>query len=151
GDAGGGARAGSSRVSVRLRGRSVKRPGPIRFTRPARGGRLDAITPRRRHAMSGERHREITRRGAIQAGAGLAVGGVLGTGASATTTEQPMRPNVYDALGVKRVINAAGTFTALGGSVMPPEVVAAWADAAKSFVDLVELQDKVGEKIAKLL
>jgi L-seryl-tRNA(Ser) seleniumtransferase len=62
-----------------------------------------------------------------------------------------MRPNVYDALGVKRVINAAGTLTVLGGSVMPPEVVAAWAEAAKSFVDLVELQDKVGEKIARLL
>src|SRR5205814_2531187 len=29
--------------------------------------------------------------------------------------------------------------------------VAAWAEAAKCFVDLAELQDKVGEKIAKLL
>ncbi len=100
--------------------------------------------------MSEERRHQISRRGALQAG-GLAMCGALDACASAATTEQPMRPNVYDALGAKRVINAAGTFTALGGSVMPPEVVAAWADAAKSFVDLVELQDKVGEKIAKLI
>ena len=61
------------------------------------------------------------------------------------------RPNVYEALGLKPVINAAGTFTALGGSVMPPEVVAAWVEASKHFVDLPELQDKVGVKIAKLI
>ena len=58
---------------------------------------------------------------------------------------------MYAALDVKPVINAVGTVTALGGSVMPPEVVAAWAEAAKHFVDLVELQDKVGAKIAQLL
>ena len=46
---------------------------------------------------------------------------------------------------------ATGTVTILGGSVMPPEVVAAWAEAAKHFVDLVELHDKVGARIAKLL
>jgi L-seryl-tRNA(Ser) seleniumtransferase len=34
---------------------------------------------------------------------------------------------------------------------MPPEVVAAWVDAAKYFVDLPDLQDKVGERIAKLI
>ena len=53
--------------------------------------------------------------------------------------KQPWRPNprmnVYDALGVVRVINAQGTFTSLGGSVMPPEVVAAWAEASKHFVE----------------
>src|SRR5260370_9061457 len=34
---------------------------------------------------------------------------------------------------------------------MPPEVVAAWGDATKHFVNLLDLQDKVGEKIAKLV
>src|SRR5439155_5700906 len=53
--------------------------------------------------------------------------------------------------GVKRVINATGTVTALGGSLMPPEVVAAWAEASKHFVDLLELQDRVGERIAHLV
>ena len=86
-----------------------------------------------------------TRRAALHASAGLAL-------ASTLHAEQPMKkPNVYEALGIKPVINAAGTFTALGGSVMPPEVVAAWVEAAKHFVDLPLLQDKVGAKIAQLI
>src|SRR5437762_7611982 len=89
--------------------------------------------------------KNMTRRKALQAGAALSL---LGVPANAA----PAKPSsVYESLGVKRVINAAGTFTALGGSVMPPEVVAAWADAAKYFVDLLDLQEKVGERIAKLI
>jgi L-seryl-tRNA(Ser) seleniumtransferase len=60
-------------------------------------------------------------------------------------------PDVYGMLGVQPIINAAGTITALGGSLMPPEVVAAWNAAALHFVPLSELQDRVGERIAKLL
>lgn len=57
---------------------------------------------------------------------------------------------IYDELGVKRVINAAATLTRLGGSVMPPPVVAAMAEAAETHVDLPQLQGKVGERIAHL-
>lgn len=57
----------------------------------------------------------------------------------------------YDSLGIKRVINATGTVTMLGGSIMPPEVVAAWVEASKSFVNIVELQQKVSARIAELL
>ncbi|UCH26031.1 MAG: aminotransferase class V-fold PLP-dependent enzyme [Trueperaceae bacterium] len=56
----------------------------------------------------------------------------------------------YQALGIRPVINANATLTRLGGSLMPPEVVAAMAEAARSFVDLDELQRKVGERIAEL-
>jgi D-glucosaminate-6-phosphate ammonia-lyase len=89
----------------------------------------------------------VSRRHILQAGAGLAAAGVLGEAAVATQSPK----NVYDALGVTRVINATGTFTALGGSVMPPEVAAAWVEASKHFVDLVGLHDKAGARIAKLL
>ena len=68
-----------------------------------------------------------------------------------TTTGAASRPrgqSVYETLGVRHVINATGTVTILGGSLMPPEVIAAWADAARHFVNLVELQDRVGERIA---
>src|SRR5438105_561714 len=91
----------------------------------------------------------LTRRGLLQAGAGLALGGVLGETAPAAPA--PARPGVYEALGVKHVINATGTVTNLGGSVMPPEVVAAWAEASRHFVNLLDLQNKVGERIAKLI
>jgi uncharacterized pyridoxal phosphate-dependent enzyme len=56
----------------------------------------------------------------------------------------------YEALGVRPVINAAATLTRLGGSRMPPEVVEAMVAGAACFVDLLELQRRVGERIAAL-
>ena len=59
--------------------------------------------------------------------------------------------NIYARLGIKTVINGQGTYTALGGSLMPPEVVQAMAEAAGSFVSITELQEKVGARIAHLV
>jgi len=56
--------------------------------------------------------------------------------------------DIYDELGVRKIINGSATLTMLGGSLMPPEVLAAMAQAAQHFVDIDELQDKVGKKIA---
>jgi L-seryl-tRNA(Ser) seleniumtransferase len=93
---------------------------------------------------------KITRRGMLQAGAGLALGGAFADPATPAATTAG-RPSVYEVLGVKHVINATGTVTNLGGSVMPPEVVAAWAEASRHFVNLLTLHDKVGEKIAHVI
>jgi D-glucosaminate-6-phosphate ammonia-lyase len=57
--------------------------------------------------------------------------------------------DIYDELGVRKIINGGATLTMLGGSIMPPEVVAAMADASRYFVQLDELQEKVGKKIAE--
>ena len=57
---------------------------------------------------------------------------------------------VYEDLGTRPVINAYGTVTMLGGSLMPPQVIAAMAKAGESFVDLHDLQKRVGERIAEL-
>jgi D-glucosaminate-6-phosphate ammonia-lyase len=92
--------------------------------------------------------KRLTRRRLLQGSAGLAVVGMLADDRSAA---EPARPSVYEALGVRHVINATGTVTNLGGSVMPPEVVAAWTEASRHFVNLLELQDKVGERIASLI
>jgi L-seryl-tRNA(Ser) seleniumtransferase len=51
-------------------------------------------------------------------------------------------------LGLRPVINASATLTALGGSLLAPPVIAAMAEAAGHFVDLLELQTRVGERIA---
>lgn len=56
----------------------------------------------------------------------------------------------YADLGVRRVVNAATTFTAVGGSLMPPEVLAAMTDAASSFVDMHELHEAAGQRVAAL-
>ncbi|MEE2832212.1 MAG: aminotransferase class V-fold PLP-dependent enzyme [Candidatus Latescibacterota bacterium] len=62
----------------------------------------------------------------------------------------PTANPVYARLGVPTFINARGTITTLGGSVMPPEVVEAMAAASRSFVPLGELHEKVGARIAAL-
>ena len=58
--------------------------------------------------------------------------------------------SVYEELGIRPLINADATLTRLGGSRMPPDVVAAMAEASRCFVDLNELQQRVGERIAAL-
>jgi L-seryl-tRNA(Ser) seleniumtransferase len=58
---------------------------------------------------------------------------------------------VYEDLGLRKVINAWGPMTTIGGSLMHPKVVEAMAEASRSYVDLPELHQKVGEKIAKLI
>lgn len=102
--------------------------------------------------MRDQENTQVTRRDLLKTGAGGAVGGVLAGGTLAPAADDVIaEPDVYSVLGIKKIINAAGTITVLGGSLMPPEVVSAWNAASKNFVSLPELQDRVGERIAKLL
>ncbi len=55
----------------------------------------------------------------------------------------------YDMLGVKPFINASGTITTLGGSLMDAEVIDAMRAAAGAFIDLNDLVVKSGEYLAK--
>ena len=57
----------------------------------------------------------------------------------------------YEKLGVTKIINAAGTYTFLTASIMPPHVQAAVAEAAKHPVRLAELQKASGEYLAHKL
>jgi D-glucosaminate-6-phosphate ammonia-lyase len=56
----------------------------------------------------------------------------------------------YESLGVEPIINAIGTFTRLGGSLMPPEVVEAMRQAARQFVCMEQLQHAAGRAIAEM-
>ena len=58
--------------------------------------------------------------------------------------------SIYSTLDIRPVINASATLTRLGGSRMPPEVIDAMSAAAGSFIDLDEMQTKVGQRIAEL-
>jgi L-seryl-tRNA(Ser) seleniumtransferase len=60
-------------------------------------------------------------------------------------------PAAYDLLGVRRVVNAAGIYTDLGGSVLPPRVRDAVHEVNGSFASMPELLDRAGERIAELL
>lgn len=57
---------------------------------------------------------------------------------------------IYEELGVRRLINASGTNTVVGGSLMPQPVLEAMVDAARSYITLRDLQDRAGERIAEL-
>ena len=57
----------------------------------------------------------------------------------------------YKELGVRPFINAAGTYTTLTASLMPPEVVSAWEYGAKQYVKLIDLHDAAAKRIAELI
>ena len=58
---------------------------------------------------------------------------------------------IYRAIGVRPLINAAGTYTTLTGSVVSARVRQAMDEASRCFVPLIELQRVAGARIAKLL
>src|SRR5262245_45213681 len=81
------------------------------------------------------------------------VGGFVGAGAAATAVVSAAKGNrdYLRELGVRPFINAAGTYTAMTASLMPPEVMDAINYASRHYVMLDELHDKVGERLATLL
>jgi L-seryl-tRNA(Ser) seleniumtransferase len=81
----------------------------------------------------------------------LAAGSVVQPGAGAVDRTSEPATDYYDKLGVTKIINAAGTYTMLTASTMPPVVQAAVAQAAKHPVRLAELQDAAGRYLAKRL
>jgi L-seryl-tRNA(Ser) seleniumtransferase len=60
-------------------------------------------------------------------------------------------PDYFKDLGVRPFINAAGTYTAMTASLMPPQVMDAIQYASRHYVMLDELHDRVGERIAALV
>jgi L-seryl-tRNA(Ser) seleniumtransferase len=59
--------------------------------------------------------------------------------------------DIYDRLGVRSLLNAVGNLTSLGGSLMDQQVLDAMTEASRHYVDLHDLQRKVGARIAELL
>ncbi len=59
--------------------------------------------------------------------------------------------NIYQELGVEPIINAAGLMTTLGGSIMDPETTNAMVAASRHFVDIHELHQAAGQRIAELI
>jgi L-seryl-tRNA(Ser) seleniumtransferase len=68
----------------------------------------------------------------------------------AARADRPSSLGIYGRIGVRTIVNGRGATTAVGGSLMPAEVVAAMTEAAGAFVVLDELNRKVGEKIAEV-
>lgn len=69
---------------------------------------------------------------------------------AATAVGKDPRDNVYRRLGIKTVINCRGTWTYLSGSLQFPEVREAQTEAAKYFVNVLDLQRAIGRRLAEL-
>jgi L-seryl-tRNA(Ser) seleniumtransferase len=59
--------------------------------------------------------------------------------------------DIYAELGVETIINAAGTLTTQGGSLILPQVTDAMVAASRAFVDMRELHLAAGQRIAELV
>jgi L-seryl-tRNA(Ser) seleniumtransferase len=79
------------------------------------------------------------------------MGAVPGQSVLAGLGVPALERDFFKELGVRTFINAAGTYTALTGSLPHPEVIKAINYAALQYVRLEDLQDRVGERIAELL
>lgn len=61
-----------------------------------------------------------------------------------------VKRNIFEELGLRTFINAAGNYTSMSASLMPPEVMDAIRQSATEYAMLDEVHDKVGEKIAAM-
>src|SRR5438874_1150141 len=94
-----------------------------------------------------------SRRRFLEIASGLPlVGGLVGADAAAAIAAPPGGARDYfRELGVRPFINAAGTYTAMTASLMPPQVIEAMTYASTHYVMLDDLHDRVGARIATLL
>ena len=103
--------------------------------------------------MSGISRRKLLRTGgqAIIAGSVAACGPPLYARSGSKSKSAAIGVDYYQKLGVTPFINAAGTYTVLTASIMPDEVQAAVALAARNPVNLNELHEAAGAYLAKKL
>ena len=111
--------------------------------------------------------RRVTRRKFLGTGAAAGVAGALGTTGCAgssigmasdlgygghANTAAGLEDNIYTRLlGVRPHIGAHEHITTMGGSRMPPEVMEAMVEANEYFVDMHELIEAAGARVAELM
>ena len=96
----------------------------------------------------------LTRRGIFGATSAVAAAAALETTGITpqTAAAAPLDPGakIYEAIGVKPVVNCRGTFTIITGSQSLPEVKRAMELASHHYVHMDELMDAVGQRLAAL-
>ncbi|MYA81043.1 MAG: aminotransferase class V-fold PLP-dependent enzyme [Acidobacteriia bacterium] len=96
---------------------------------------------------------QTTRRGWLQASGAASAAALLNSAGAAAVSEIHEEPpkDVYTRLGVEPFINCTATVTSNGGSRTLPEVIQAIRHASHYHVNLDELQEAAGKRIAELL
>lgn len=94
-----------------------------------------------------------TRRQLLQGGGVLAAGWMLPAAAfdqAGLPPRQVPSKSIYESIGVRPLINARGTVTIVGASRVLPEVKEAMDRASREYVQLDELMEGVGRRLAAL-
>ncbi len=94
--------------------------------------------------------KNISRREMFRVGAAAGALGAPG-GTAAPSAATSIADNVYTRIGVRPFINCTATYTINGGALVLPEVRAAMEEASRYSVNIDELMEKVGARLAKLL
>ncbi|HTT65801.1 MAG TPA: hypothetical protein VMG35_28320 [Bryobacteraceae bacterium] len=96
--------------------------------------------------------KKMSRRSLFRSGAVLAAAGV-----SASVPEPVLAApalelgaNLYESIGVTPIVNCRGTYTIITGSQTLPEVKRAMDEASHAYVDMDELMEAVGQRLAEL-
>jgi D-glucosaminate-6-phosphate ammonia-lyase len=99
----------------------------------------------------------VNRRQMFRQGGLLALLGSVRPSAAATPAAAPSPVKsfeqsgaIYRAIGVRPVVNARGTFTIITGSQTLPSVKEAMEEASRSFVQMDELMEGVGARLAEI-
>ena len=98
--------------------------------------------------FAGLSRRELFRRGGLLAATGALSSGVESTAAAAAGPETSGQ--IYRAIGVRPIVNCRGTFTIITGSQTLPVVKRAMDEASRSYVQMDELMEGVGRRLAEI-
>ncbi len=128
-------------------------PNPQCVTNENSGGCTVKACPEFSRRIAPFTRRNFLRQSAL-AGAVGAAGSLLPSGAYAETEASPaavpVGPNLYEAIGVRPIINCKGTYTIISGSLTLPEVKQAMEEASRHYVHLDELMLAVGGRLAAI-
>ena len=102
--------------------------------------------------------RPITRRDLLKSSSLLALSGVVPAqaisdevfSAEAGSHNLDVGPSIYESIGVRPIINCKGTFTIISGSQSLPEVKKAMEEASRHYVQMDELMEAVGQRLAEI-
>jgi D-glucosaminate-6-phosphate ammonia-lyase len=100
----------------------------------------------------------ITRRNLLKSGSLLALSGAIPARpmpdelrkAAPGSHDLEIGTNIYESIGVRPIVNCKGTFTIISGSQTLPEVKKAMEEASRHYVQMDELMEAVGQRLAEI-
>ena len=92
----------------------------------------------------------FSRRDLFRHSGSLALAGSLHAQSKTSSRGLHLGPDIYSSIGVRPIINCRGTLTIIGGSLELPEVRQAKELASQHYIQLDELMDAAGKRLAEL-